>query len=173
MTKRLIGLIGFALCLGVAGGAVAGPEDFQLGPVFDFGPVATIDSDIPPTKRTKLKLSFDTAKPSEDGKINRTLESAARFINMHVEAGVPQKNIDVAVVVHGKASFDLVDKADNPNVSAIKALTKEGVRIILCGQSAAYHGIKKEALAPGVEMALSAMTAHALLQQKGYAVNPF
>jgi len=28
-------------------------------------------------------------------------------------------------------------------------------------------------LAPGVEMTLSAMTAHALLQQDGYTMNPF
>jgi len=28
-------------------------------------------------------------------------------------------------------------------------------------------------LLPGVEMALSAMTAHAILQQEGYTLNPF
>jgi len=161
------------LCLTIASAAHAGPDDFHKGSVFEFGPIATIDADVPLSKRSKFKLSFDTSKPSEEGKINRTLESAARFINMHVEAGVPQKNIDIAVVVHGKASFDLVNKADNANVSAIKALTEEGVRIILCGQSAAYYDVKKEDLVPGVEMAISAMTAHALLQKKGYALNPF
>jgi hypothetical protein len=33
--------------------------------------------------------------------------------------------------------------------------------------------VKTEDLLPGVEMALSAMTAHALLQQQGYTFNPF
>jgi intracellular sulfur oxidation DsrE/DsrF family protein len=48
------------------------------------------------------------------------------------------------------------------------------VRIILCGQSAAGLGLDETAdLLPGVEVALSAMTAHALLQQDGYTVNPF
>jgi hypothetical protein len=40
-------------------------------------------------------------------------------------------------------------------------------------ESAAAYGIKPEDLIPGVEMALSAMTAHALLQQNGFTVNPF
>jgi intracellular sulfur oxidation DsrE/DsrF family protein len=49
----------------------------------------------------------------------------------------------------------------------------QGVRFILCGQSGAAYGIRQEDLIPGVETALSAMTAHALLQQRGYTVNPF
>ena len=52
-------------------------------------------------------------------------------------------------------------------------MTDQGVRFIVCGQSAAGQGVAKSELLPGVEMALSAMTAHALLQQQGYTVNPF
>lgn len=48
-----------------------------------------------------------------------------------------------------------------------------GVRIIVCGQSAAHYEVATGELLPGVEMALSAMTAHALLQQEGYTLNPF
>ncbi|HCE21170.1 MAG TPA: hypothetical protein DF282_01490, partial [Hyphomonas sp.] len=50
---------------------------------------------------------------------------------------------------------------------------KHRVRIILCGQTAAYRDIEKSDLLPGVEIALSAMTAHAKLQQDGYSLNPF
>ena len=39
--------------------------------------------------------------------------------------------------------------------------------------SAAAYGVAKGDLIPGVELALSAMTAHAQLQQAGYTVNPF
>ena len=46
------------------------------------------------------------------------------------------------------------------------------MRIIICGQSAAAYGVKKSDFHTGVELALSAMTAHALLQQDGYTV-PF
>ena len=43
----------------------------------------------------------------------------------------------------------------------------------ICGQSASVYGVKAEHLIEGVELELSAMTAHALLQQRGYTVNPF
>jgi intracellular sulfur oxidation DsrE/DsrF family protein len=61
----------------------------------------------------------------------------------------------------------------NGSHALVRDLLDEGVRVILCGQSAAAHGITQADLIPGVEMALSAMTAHALLQQAGYSVNPF
>ena len=48
-----------------------------------------------------------------------------------------------------------------------------GVYIYVCGQSAAYYDVATEDLLPGVDMALSAMTAHTMLQQQGYAINPF
>jgi intracellular sulfur oxidation DsrE/DsrF family protein len=47
------------------------------------------------------------------------------------------------------------------------------VRIIVCGQKAAYYNVTSDDLLPGVKMALPAMTAHALLQQQGYTLNPF
>ena len=101
---------------------------------------------------------------------------------MHTAAGVREKNIKLAVVIHGKASIDVAnakvygaanDGAENGNIEIIKALTEQGVRVILCGQSAAFYGVGHEDMLPGVEMALSAMTAHAILQQEGYTLNPF
>ena len=52
-------------------------------------------------------------------------------------------------------------------------MMEKGVDVIVCGQSAAAHGVEKNALIDGVKMDLSAMTAHARLAQKGYSVNPF
>jgi intracellular sulfur oxidation DsrE/DsrF family protein len=46
------------------------------------------------------------------------------------------------------------------------------VRVILCGQSAAARGIEMSDLVEGTEIELSAMTAHAVLQQNGYTLNP-
>ena len=168
-------------CLSVS--AFAGTENFHKGTVIpNFGEVASVEADMAIPKRAKFKVLFDTAKRAEAGDVNRTLNSAARFINMHAEAGVAEKNMKVAVVFHGKGSFDLTkagyygqkfDGAENATADLIKALTDKGVRVILCGQTAAYYDISNEDLLPGVEMALSAMTAHALLQQKGYTLNPF
>lgn len=165
------------------------PEAFHFGTAIPkYGPVATIaDPDMTIPEGTEFKIAFDVAKGAEKGKLNRTLESAARFINMHVEAGVPADDIKLAVVVHGSAVFDLTghpaygdrhtpgrdDSIPNPNVGLIDALREKSVRIIICGQSATAYGLEKDDFYTGVELALSAMTAHALLQQDGYTINPF
>lgn len=148
----------------------------------EFGAVATVDGHAPIPPESTFSIAFDVSEPGKPGSISRSIETAARFINMHVEAGVPREAIRLAVVVHGQAAFDLTDAATyggkhdgaaNANLAAIATLLTHDVQFILCGQSAAALGIKRDSLAPGVRMALSAMTAHALLQQQGYTLNPF
>ena len=158
---------------------------FQSGPVLEeFGAHAPVPGITALPADTEFSVAFDVATPATEGTANRGFDSAARFLNMHVANGVPQENIRLVVVVHGKASLDLLDdaaRAANPaaggsaNGSAklVAALLEEDVRFILCGQSAAAYGITPDDLIPGVEMSLSAMTAHALLQQNGFTVNPF
>jgi intracellular sulfur oxidation DsrE/DsrF family protein len=133
------------------------------------------------SKEAQFNVAFDVASSSDKGELNRKFDSLARFINMHVAAGVKKENIQLALVVHGKATFDLLDNAgyqkkyalDNPNKPLLNALMENNVRVILCGQSAAAHEVDANQLIKGVEVELSAMTAHALLQQAGYTVNPF
>ncbi len=158
-------------------------EAFKRGPVFaNFGAHAPVAGMGELPSDVAFRHSFDVAEAASDGKANSHIESAARFINMHAAAGVDPENIQVAVVVHGGASLDLLRDAAwkakgksgvNGSHALVRTLLDEGVRVILCGQSAAAHGITHDELIPGVEMALSAMTAHALLQQADYSVNPF
>lgn len=148
-------------------------SSFTTGPAIeDYGPVADIDVTWPTPKDAVFRHSFDVAKRAGDGELNRTLASAARFINMHARAGVDADRIKVAVIVHGEALRD-VTKGTTSSGGLVAALLENGARIIVCGQSAAYYGVTTDDLLPGVEMALSAMTAHALLQQQGYTLNPF
>jgi len=154
---------------------------FHAGPVFkDFGNIATINNpDLLVPKDTVLKVVYDSYKNSEVGKLTSTFNSAAAFINMHVEAGHPQENIKVAIVVHGGTSVAVTkqefygaanDGAINVNIPQIKALLKQGVEIYICGQSATFRGVSKDDLIDGVKMSHSAMTAHAMLQADGYAL---
>ncbi len=163
--------------------ALAGLDAFHQGPVFkDFGKIADVKTSLQIPKAMKFKVAFDMSKAAEPGKVNRNLDTLARFINMHVANGVEAKNIEVAMVVHGKSVADLskdkfynklfTDK-NNTNKDIINQLTNFGVKIYVCGQSAAYYGLKQEDLLPNVEMALSAMTAHAILHDQGYSLNPF
>lgn len=162
--------------------ALADEGAFTTGPVFDdFGPTAAIETDYAIPAGAEFKVSFDTRAQAEAGDLNRTLVSAARFINMHARAGTPTDNINLAVVIHGGAVKDVTNddfygdavEGENANAPLIEALLEKGVKIVVCGQSAAYYDVGNENLLPGVQMALSAMTAHALLQQEGYTLNPF
>lgn len=176
-------LIATLLTLSFPALAMSGPADFSTGPIIDgFGPAATVASAQQLPEDSQFKIAFDTAKGSDGDALNKTLESAARFLNMHGKAGVSVENIDIAVVIHGGAAFDLLspaahkarrDGANNPNTALIAALTVNRVRIILCGQTAAYRDISLDELLPNVELSLSAMTAHAQLQSRGYTLNPF
>ena len=176
-------LVALLPLLALAQPASAQMENFKPGPVFeDFGPTAPVQQSEPVAKDALFNIAFDVKDGAEPDKINRTIESAARFINMHVAAGVPEENIRLAIVVHGGASFDLTnqqffaahkDGKENASAAAIAQLQEHGVIFYLCGQSAAAHGISNADLLPGVKMALSAMTAHALLQQQGFTINPF
>ena len=148
-------------------------SSFTTGPVIEeYGPVADIGITLPVPENAVFRHSFDLAERAGDGELNSTLVAAARFINMHARAGVDADSINVAVVVHGTAVHDVSKKATG-NAGLVAALIDHGVRIIVCGQSAAYYDVTTDDLLAGVEMALSAMTAHALLQQQDYSLNPF
>ena len=155
------------------------PSPFVAGPLIpEFGSVAPVEGHTPVAPDTRFAVAFDTAQAG-GAALNHSLDSAARFLDMHVAAGLSADHLRVAVVVHGRAVGDVTiaggagDGTPNPNAPLLAALLAHGARIIVCGQSAAGLGVTGADLLPGVEMALSAMTAHAVLQGEGYTLNPF
>ncbi len=174
--------LGATLLISLASATAFSQEAFHAGPLIpDYGRIATIDSDLEIPSDLILQLAFDVSTGS-GGSLNRSLDSVARFLNMHVEAGVSPERLQPVVVIHGSAAFDALKATrydaqysgeTNPNAGLIAALLANGVKIYLCGQSAAARGIDKSDLLPGVKLALSAMTVHAMLQQQGYSLNPF
>lgn len=177
--KQLLASAVLLSCLSTA--SFAQMSAFKAGTVItEFGKYAEVaNSSV--NEKSSFKVAFDAVNAAEDGKINRKFDSLARFINMHAAAGVKQENISLALVVHGKAVFDLMNYdayknkkgAENANIPLLEALMDNNVRVILCGQSAAANALELKHLVKGVEIELSAMTAHALLQQQDYTVNPF
>ena len=148
-----------------------------------YGPVYDIDE---PEFATPLDLhyrvAFDVAASPEDkAALNPALVTPARFLRMHDRAGVPAELLDVVVVVHGGAGKDMLSNeayrdrygVDNPNAELLQALQRAGARIVLCGQTGAHRDLARDGLAPGVEQALSAMTALIALQADGYALIAF
>lgn len=179
---RINRAVSLVLTLLLSHATSAAPEDFAKGPVFqNYGENALIENGLLKPETQHFKAVFDISEQSNADGPSRNFNSVARFINMHVRAGVAKKNIEVAMVIHGKAGFDLMndkaylskfDKA-NGSTELVNLLTEFGVKVFICGQSASYHGINNADLNQNVKMSLSAMTANALLQQQGYTLNPF
>lgn len=165
------------LCMLLAGAASAGPEKFLSGTqIEDFGRYAPVE-DPAISAGTHFKIAYDVSAAAEKGQINRSIESAARFMNMVTAAGVPASQVELAVIVHGSAEADLqrlyADGSPNPNAQLVEALIASGVSVQLCGQTANMRNVQPGGLVEGVTIPLSAMTAHALLQQDGFTLNPF
>lgn len=174
-----------AALLAVSAGTVdAQPVPRQNGPVIrGAGEVFVIaDPDIATPVDYTYRAVFEVAQTSEEpGQVNVSFNSAARFLNMHAQAGVPREQLHIALVVHGPAGRDLLNDAlyrerygvANPNIPVLDELARAGVQIILCGQTAAARDLPRAALAEPVQVALSAMTAMVLLQDEGYRLIPF
>lgn len=161
------------ILLFLAGVSHADFSSFTTGPAIEgYGPVADVDVTLAIPEDATFRHSFDVSERADDGELNRSLVSAARLINMLARADVDDERIEIAVVVHGGAIFD-VSGHGPPSADLVATLIDRGVSIIVCGQSAAYYEVEADDLLPGVEMAISAMTTHALLQQQGYTINPF
>ncbi|MDX1493111.1 MAG: DsrE family protein [Longimicrobiales bacterium] len=155
----------------------------RSGPVIQSaGAVFQVDPDVETPSDVDYRVAFDVATPAPSpDRLNPSLNTPARFLNMHAQAGVPEDRLAAALVVHGGASFELLDDeayrsrfgVDNPNGDLLRELIAKGHPVILCGQSAASRNVPTDQLIPGVEVALSAMTAFVILQEQGYRVNPW
>lgn len=161
---------------------IAVPAAATDGPVFKgFGTHTPVDFDVAIPKGMVLRHVYDVTAAAP-GKRNPGFETAARFINSHVANGVAERDVAVAVVVHGPAINELTkpdvyaarnNGAANASEAMVKEMLGRGVRFLVCGQAANAMGVKKADLLPGVELAISASSAHAVLQAQGYTLNPF
>ncbi|WP_310497998.1 DsrE family protein, partial [Sandarakinorhabdus sp.] len=161
---------------------IASPALATDGPVFmGFGSHTPVETDVVIPRGMVLRHVYDVTKATP-GKLNPGFETAARFINSHVGNGVAARDVAVAVVVHGSAIAELTRStvyaarnagAANASEAPVTEMLAKGVRFLVCGQAANAMGVKKADLLPGVELAISASSAHAILQTQGYSLNPF
>ncbi len=156
---------------------IPGPVIAEYGAVWDI-PQATYKTDTSAT----FKAVFDVMNSPEDNtQVNPWIETAARFLNMHARAGVAPEKLRVALIIHNKASTDLLDDAhyrerfgtDNPNSPLLKALMESGAQVVFCGQSSVARKVPAEQILEGVQLSLSAMTALIQFQDQGYQLIKF
>ena len=171
------------LILVSAGAGRAGAEPLPGPVIADYGPVYYVPEEpleLAPDR--VLRAVFDiAAAPDAAGERNHRLETVARHLNLHARAGVGPDRLETAVVLHGRAARVALDEEvflerygePNPEADLIRRLQQAGVRFVVCGQSAAAFGFRPDELAPGVELALSALTALVMLQDQGFALIPW
>ena len=84
-----------------------GPIIEGYGGVFD---VPSVDFITPTTQdyRAVFDVSLGADQPDQ---VNRRIETLARFLNMHGQAGVPIENMHLALVLHGTAGKDALSNA--------------------------------------------------------------
>ena len=130
-----------------------------------------------------FKAVFDISTGSGDSlKVNEQLMTVGRFHNIHAENGIDARNVRTAAVVHGSGWPAILNDAafaarfggkPNPSRALVEALLQRGGIVVLCGQTAGARGVRREELLPGVQLAISAMTALNVLQADGYRMNPW
>ncbi len=144
----------------------------------DFKPVADTSFKTP----KKIKAVFDVYTSDEDNEeVNRGINTVARFLNMHIDAGVKKKNIKAALILHGKAGKDILNHeaynkrfiTNNPNAELLTKLHDAGVQIIVCGQTVEFRGYKRNEILDFIDVSLSAITALVSLQSQGYQLITF
>jgi len=146
----------------------------------DFGSVYAVPfATEKPNPSLKYKILIDITTGSEKPEtLNEGLETVARIVNLHVLGGVPEKNLQVAAVVHGAAAFTVMNNesykkkfaVDNPNLPLITALSKAGIKVFICGQTIFKRNIDHLQLAPEAIVASSAITTVTNYSIKGYTV---
>ncbi len=155
----------------------AGPIIKEYGKVWDIH-----KPDYPTDTTLVFKAVFDIMNsPEAPDRLNPSIETVARYLNMHARSGVPAEKLKAVMVIHNKASKDIMLTeayqrkygVENPNHQLLLELHNAGVQIIFCGQSSLSRDIPKEDVLPEVQFALSAMTALIQLQNSGYNLIKF
>ena len=154
------------------------------GPIIkDFGTVYQVENpDFKTDTNRVYRVVFDIYNsPDDPSMLNSQINTLARFLNMHAQAGVPKENLKVAGVLHNKASKDALNNetykekygVKNPNIPLLNALEEAGVDIYMCGQSINARGLDRKRLAKPIQVGLSAMTIILSLQSEGYQLIKF
>jgi intracellular sulfur oxidation DsrE/DsrF family protein len=148
-----------------------------------YGPVFEMEhADFEVDLNQEFKVDFDVASISASKtEANRKFVTVARYLQLHRAPDLENNHVKAVLVVHGSAIFDLFIHKEyatyhneqglkNPNYDLISVLDKEGVDVVLCGQSAKSRGITRRMLHPKVKLALSAMSVHLHLNKKDYTL---
>lgn len=143
------------------------------------------NSEKPDTsKQYKFVIELGDKVPDKT-KVADMLDYAARMYNLHRSAGISKEHIELAIVIYAgstpmvmahptyRKEFDKENPNSvmmNPNSALIDEFLRNGIQVIICGQSMMKQELRPEDVYPGVRIAMSRITATTDLLAKGYKV---
>jgi intracellular sulfur oxidation DsrE/DsrF family protein len=128
-----------------------------------------------------FKAVFEINEGDTTG-VNQQVTTIARYLNVHARHGIARERVHAAAVFHGSGWMAILSDSafgarfggkPNPSKRLVEELLANNVQLVLCGQTAGFRGVKREELLPGVQLAISAMTALNVFQAQGYQFNPW
>jgi intracellular sulfur oxidation DsrE/DsrF family protein len=133
---------------------------------------------IRPDPSVNYKIFVDIVSSERDpsGQF-KGLKRLARLVNLMAYGKVPADHVHIVAVLDGESGFAAVInsfyqkqfKADNPNLPILHSLKKTGVKLLICSQALAEHGMPDKIVDPDVTVTLSALTDAVVYGQKGYS----
>ena len=162
-------------------------QDMVFPAIQGYGGVNPVPFEVEkpdPSKQYKFVIELGN-RVEDKTKVADMLDYAARMYNLHRYAGIPKENIQLAIVIYAGATSMVLanpsygkrfDKENpnstmvNPNGELLEELFRNGIQVIVCGQSMMKQDLLTEDIYPGVRMAVSRFTATTDLVEKGYQV---
>ena len=149
-------------------------------PIKDYGQVYNVPfATDRPDSTMQYKILFEASMEKMDSatKIYEPLDIAARLYNLHVYGGVPQKNLDVVLVIGGfgipvvmtNEAYKKKFGVDNPNLKILEEMKAAGIKIICCAQAMMKNHIDPSEVNPIITPIFSRLTTVSTYQLKGYA----
>ena len=160
--------------------AVSQAQDMIFPAIQGYGGVNPVpfETEKPdPSKQYKFVIELGN-KLADKNQVAGMLDYAARMYNLHRYAGVPKENIELAILVYAGSTpmvmanptYSKRFEQVNPNSALLDELLRNGIQVIVCGQSMMKQDLLPEDIYPGVRMAVSRFTATTDLIEKGYQV---
>ncbi|SMG39102.1 Intracellular sulfur oxidation protein, DsrE/DsrF family [Marivirga sericea] len=172
------------LCVIVLFNTPAFAQEPQFPIVKGFGGIYQIDDVVEQLvagKKVKIVVELVSGNETPE-QYSFWVNNIARLMNLHGIEGVSSANLDVKVIVHGPAVFDLLSHGNyfekykipkNPNIVVWEALAEAGADVIVCGQSLVARELGRNEIWKNTLVATSALTTITKNVADGYVLLKF
>ncbi|WP_375581095.1 DsrE family protein [Marivirga tractuosa] len=159
-------------------------QEAQFPIVKGYGGIYEIENAVEQLKEGKqvkiiVELVSGNEKPEDH---SFWVNNIARLMNLHGIEGVSPADLDMKVIVHGPAVYDLLSHGNyfeqfripkNPNIPVLEALDQAGAAIIICGQSLIMRDLGRNEIWEKTHVATSALTTITKNVADGYVLIKF